>query len=308
MPTLGDVRLIIATTPAAAGADDELLTQRVNARYFEILNHRPWTRLRGEGVIQTVAEYREGTVAVVKGSTALVGTGTTWTAAMTGRRIRVSGRNEWYTFTRATDTTGTLDRPYEGEDDATASYRIWQPIYSLPADADILDSITVPFGNDELDQIDPEELDQIDPARIGYGRPVAYANYTDDPTTKRARIELWPGVELAEGFPVRYRSTGTRFAVTDGAVLFPDWIDTDAIVAGVQADFWADQGAVAQAQLWEAAFRSKLQAMVNEDNQRMAPATIRLADRYTDHRVDRAFDQHGRRWAQLRNSVGTTIP
>jgi hypothetical protein len=78
-----------------------------------------------EAVLQTTAPYSTGTVAVTEGSAAVTGTDTVWTAGMSGREFRVTGRDEIYTFTRTGNTTGTLDRNYEGD-----TYRY--PLHAKP--------------------------------------------------------------------------------------------------------------------------------------------------------------------------------
>ncbi len=70
-------------------------------------------------------DYTTGTVAVTKGSKAVVGTGTTWTSDMVGRGFKVS--KYWYEIASVVDATHlTLVREY-GEDTASgASYTIAQ--------------------------------------------------------------------------------------------------------------------------------------------------------------------------------------
>lgn len=81
------------------------------------------------------ADFTTGTITTAtNGSTAIVGTGTSWTTALAGRFIKIeaddtadSGDNEWYEITTVTDATNiVLDRTYGGTTigSATQSYII----------------------------------------------------------------------------------------------------------------------------------------------------------------------------------------
>ncbi len=72
----------------------------------------------------TGATYNTGTVAVTNGSKNITGTGTTWTAAMTGRMFEVGGTGKRYKFTRTANTTGTIEPAYEGATASGQSYNI----------------------------------------------------------------------------------------------------------------------------------------------------------------------------------------
>lgn len=297
--TLGELRMALLKTAHGAGYDLELLTERINGRYFDILNAHPWTRLQGAGTIAVAASYATGTLAITQGLTAVTLTSGSFPVGLSGGRIRVGGDSTWYTFTRTAATTGTLDRAYEADTVTAATFRLWQPIYSLPTDCDILDSIAVPSQSWELDEISQEQLDEMDAARTAVGHPRGWARYADG---TGARIELWPGPDDAEGLPIRYRTAGSRFTVQPGSQSFPDWIDTDAIMAGVEADILADKGnPLFQAK--EAKFQQRVAAMFAEDCQRMAPISLEMTDRYIVHRVARVLDSDrvDRRAALLRS-------
>lgn len=85
----------------------------------------------------TIADYTTGNVvSIANGGTALVGTGTTWTADMVGRYIQITettaangGDGFWYEIGAWTDATHmTLTKPYEGTSISagTATYIIGQ--------------------------------------------------------------------------------------------------------------------------------------------------------------------------------------
>jgi hypothetical protein len=109
--------------------------RRVNDIYVrEIRSKFEWDWLRAVGTITLKAKYSTGTVSVVNGSAAVVGTGTTWTSAMTGMKFTVPNTNEIYTFTRTAATTGTISPVYQGATNATASYAIFEYVYPMASD------------------------------------------------------------------------------------------------------------------------------------------------------------------------------
>ena len=119
MATYGEIRLRLSKL--AAGVDLELIDGWIQDRYTQILDALPWKRLEGETVIQSPPSYQAGTVTVEQGSNAILGAGTSWTAALNGLTIRIADGVEFYVFTQTDATDGTLDRPYEGSTNAISA-------------------------------------------------------------------------------------------------------------------------------------------------------------------------------------------
>lgn len=96
----------------------------------------------------SIADYVTGSiVSITNGATAVVGSGTTWTADMVGRYIRITsttaangGDNEWYEIGSWTSATSIgLLKPYQGTSIAvgSATYTIGQ-MSPIPESYDIL--------------------------------------------------------------------------------------------------------------------------------------------------------------------------
>jgi hypothetical protein len=108
----------------------------------------PMTRYLGK--YDGTADYTTGTIAVTNGSPNIVGTGTTFTSGMVGRRIVIGG--VWYTITSFTDATHiALTANYTGSTASGLSYAIkvgWNDQFkdfgasSLADDTDYRDSDT----------------------------------------------------------------------------------------------------------------------------------------------------------------------
>lgn len=73
----------------------------------------------------TQEDYTTGTVTVTNNSASVVGSGTTWTAAMVGRWFQANSDQYWYRIASFTDTTHiTLESVYEGTTTAGDTYII----------------------------------------------------------------------------------------------------------------------------------------------------------------------------------------
>lgn len=274
--TFGDLRFEISKQ--FPGQDPDVVDGFINDRYREIWNRRTWQARNVDTILQTVAIYQTGTLLATEGSAALIGTGTVWTALMTGRKIRIAGGNEIYTFTRTGATTGTLDRAYEGDTAAEATYEIFQNEYDLPDDVSSVLSLTSTAAPQGLVLWSQARLDREAPSRPSRGCPGIYAFARVGATTAGEtlfRVELYSIPDRAYGLPLRYRSRFVRFP-TAGTVL-PEWIAPAAIKAGVSADL--SKGA--EAGRFEAKYEREVNTMHTEENARTPVRPLRIAQAHT---------------------------
>src|SRR5512143_2522584 len=282
-PTFGEIRF--QCQKRWPGVDPDILDSFINERYRRVLRRIPWQRARVQAVLQTVAPYTTGTVAVTEGSANLVLTDGTWTSAMTGRGIRIASENAYYQFTFATDTTGTLDRAYEGDTATAATYSIWQNIYVPPADLRILHSMRVFDAPQDLDQITQEELDERAPQRSLYGTPSCYATHMDDLSTPpRRQVEVYPIPDEVLALPFWYTQDATLFAASGTAGFFASWLIPEVIYAGVEADVLRKERDYAGSDRADLRVATVLVEMLMEEARRIGPRKLKMADRYTRHR------------------------
>jgi hypothetical protein len=280
--TYGDLKLRL--TQAFPGVSLDLIEGWIGDRYAEILGELPWSRLNVDAVLETTAPYTTGPVAVFRGSTAIAGTGTTWVTGMSGLQFRVAGRDEFYTFTWLTATTGTLDRPYEGPSAAGSSYSIFQNVYALPANCRTLQDTAF----DKLQRFSIAQLNQSDPCRVQSGTPTAWASRMDDNSTPpNMEVELYPVPDQAIGIPYTYVSEAADLSST--STILQVWMQPAALVEGVTGRIKAHlkdyTGATFHATLAKAA----LQNMRTSEAQGMAPAVMQLDSYYTRHRLRRGY-------------------
>lgn len=302
--TLGEFQIRVSKTPVGAGCDAEVLLGLINDRIEQICRSRAWTRLEKQTTLQTVAQYITGTVSIAVGATAGTGTGTAFTALMTGRLIRIANLIEFYTFTRVSATSFTIDRDYEGPEDAAgATFVIWQPVYELPSDVAEIKSLRNPILGKDLNEESREWLDRNAASRLLIDSPRVYVP-AGDSSNRLAQIELYPGPKDAMGMPMRYRAQAFRFASTDDTdVEFPDWISVPAVYEGVLAGLYRNAGDRASADDQELIFKNLLGDMAGEDARKTPVSEAHIADRYTMHRIRRSLRNRG--LAAFRNWNGT---
>lgn len=101
-----DRKVLLYPTPATSGND---ITIYYKKRVIDLSN----------------ADYTTGTITATNGSTTIAGAGTTFTAAMVGRYIKVNEDGYWYKITAFTNaTTITIEQNYQGTTAAGAGYTI----------------------------------------------------------------------------------------------------------------------------------------------------------------------------------------
>jgi len=112
----------------------------INRAYTQVIPRKEdWSPLIASSSISCSAKYITGTVAITAGSTAITGTGTTWVTGMTGRKIKINGNDNVYTFTWTAATTGTISPALSGANNISgAGYTLYDDDYSMASDFDRL--------------------------------------------------------------------------------------------------------------------------------------------------------------------------
>jgi len=149
-----------------------LVNRIMNRTLSRISGFSAWPFYLDEGFFTTVAEYTTGTASVTNGSASVTGSGTTFTAAMVGRKIRFNGENAYYrilTFSSATDIT--LEAPYQGTTDTAATFSVYQDEYRLRGDVHIAHMMRQVQDGAALVDVDPGEFDVLYPASQAMGNP-----------------------------------------------------------------------------------------------------------------------------------------
>lgn len=290
--TFGKIRSDLAMLPHGNGVHEDVLNRYVNDRYKAMLSAFPWTRLNITATLQVPAAYTTGTLAILNGATTGTITGGTFTEAMNGRRIRIASGPEWYTFGFVDASNFTIDRAYEAVTQTAAGFRIWQAVFELPSAVDVFESASVPRLGLDLNQKSREWLDVADAGRtLETGGPLVFVPI-DDSQNGFAQIEFYPGTDTAEGISIRYRQKVPR--ITNAATEFLDWIDTETLFAGVEADLYGLQGNLSMKTAKELDWEKGLQRMMTKDTQRMSAGQMQMSEEWTQHRIERAAGASGK--------------
>jgi hypothetical protein len=283
--TYGDLKFRL--TQMFPGVSLDLIEGWIGDRYAEILGELPWQRQRVTGILQTVAPYATGTVTLTNGSTTVTGSGTVFTSAMTGRGLRVTGRDEIYEFTYVSGTSGTLDRAYEGTTGSGKAYKIFQQVYVLPSDARMLDDNafeSFPYG--PLTRMHRSQLDQSAPGRTAFGIPEIWAPYMDDGSTPpRLQVELYPIPDRVIGIPFTYSAEFSSLSTT--SQILQVWMQPTALLEGTAAKILRWKGDAAGAALAKAEANDALKNMRTSEAQSLPKAQMQMDDYYIRHRAKR---------------------
>jgi hypothetical protein len=231
-----------------------------------------------------------------------VGLGTTWTNAIIGQRFYSVGDVALYTVTTWTDAAHfTLDRPYEGRGiDANgvvyagSGYVFMVYVYPLPADCRSIERILDSLTGYPLKQFTPAEMDASAGPLTMVGEPQSWTEIEDtaevigSPTAHQ--VQLYPPPLLARGLTIEYLRNAFYFNGTNLAQSPLPFISQAVLMFGARADLAIAAGKLAQAAVYEAQFKTELQRLLLvEFAQRRAKPTMRMADRFTRHRLARVL-------------------
>lgn len=153
--------------------------------------------------------YAGGTVAVTNGSNAVVGTGTTFSAGMVGKAIRIVGDTKFYTVATRTDNTHiTLNAVFGGTTNATANFVVnaqWDDTWK-----DFGAVVTLPNGTVPNCPMDIYE----DTVIFGRGNVITTLNVLTDTIT----TDALPSLSLPAGYSIDHIVSNSNGILIGGNV------------------------------------------------------------------------------------------
>lgn len=152
----------------------DLVKKSVNIALMRIAEYFTWPfYMVNTGVITTTAPYSTGTCTVTNGLPTITGIGTTWTAAMVGRKFRFAGNQAYYRIKSFASTTSlTLTAPYQGSTDLTGStYIIYKDEYRLAPDVDTYNTVVEIENAIGMFSTPPARFDRFFPSPYSYSHP-----------------------------------------------------------------------------------------------------------------------------------------
>jgi hypothetical protein len=282
--TWGQLRLLVQK--AHPGYDLDLLDGYLNAAYEAILDSREWRGLDAAALLSSVALYETGTISLTNGSTAVALTDGTFLSTMTSRRLRIAGRNEIYTFSFLTGTTGTLDRGYEGDTASGLSYKIFRNVFELPETVKYVTEIGDPQTGRKLKKRTQAEMNDMSPARVEYGPPRYWAPADDTAEGAPAiyhRVELYPIPTTAQTFPYRFQKAAQGFSGSNTDSSPMPWVSSNAVLFKIRALILLDEKNFSGAEGWKALADEETARLHLVESQRQGPQAIPMAERFTRH-------------------------
>lgn len=151
----------------------DLVKKSINIALLRIAEYFEWPfYMVNTGVISTVAPYTTGTVTATNGSAAIVGVGTAWTSAMTGRKIRVASGQPYYRIKSIdTATTLTLTTLFQSDNATAATYTMYKDEYRLASDVDTYNTLVQIQNSIAMFSTPPDRFDKFFPSPYSYSHP-----------------------------------------------------------------------------------------------------------------------------------------
>ncbi len=169
-------------------AGPDLCQDLIRDSFNQLMERREWSWLMKTNSFFAPNYTTTGTVSVIGGSAVFTGSGTAFTADMTGIQIRVGsvGGSAYPTYT-ITQVVSSLivvvDRPWVGPTLTAQQYQVFQCYFPVPSDFNYFYSVTNPTANYRLNHNATEaEFDSYDPQRSqsGIAYALAFYDYTQN--------------------------------------------------------------------------------------------------------------------------------
>ncbi len=183
-----------------------LAVQILRNKQRQLAAGRNWSAMRSQTQLLPNDAKTAGTVAVQRGSTTVIGTGTAFAASDVGRQFMASRTSPVYTISAYVSPTElTLDEAFGNTTNATATYQILDAFAYMPADFKQFISVVDPVNAWQLRYwFQQEELNNIDPQRTSSGTPWILADLHIKTSTEQPVFELWPYPTAAKVYTARY--------------------------------------------------------------------------------------------------------
>jgi len=265
------------------------IKRMVNTAYIqEVIPAARWFWLYGNTVVTHKNYYAGGTASVTpNSSTITLSTAPATTdgdsGSFLGWNFSIEGKNEIYKVTAHTAeaTTMTIDRPFNNELNATASFKLWNDIIALPTDL----RETIECWHDHLrspmEAKGTQEHRRIEASNPkAEGRPVYYStyNYTSgDESTRYRQLRVYPSISTYKTLiKIDYIKEATSLDVAGDEPLMPVE-DRIVLFYGALALAWGSIGRnPEEAARCRALFEGKLARMMgkiqdSQDKPRIEP-------------------------------------
>lgn len=198
----------------ASGNGPTLVLNAMNLGGRRCWESHGWWGREVDTTLFCVAPYITGTIALAQAGTAVTGTGTTWTAAMTGMKLAVGAVGAPpYRFTRTGNTTGTIPTGGYAETTVTTStYALYQDEYDLPTTAETMKGVwlySALYNGRMLSRTETQMDDILTPTYTG--TPASWSPVLSQTAGVR-RLRISPVPDAIYRLRVKYLSAWTDVA------------------------------------------------------------------------------------------------
>lgn len=210
---VGEVGTLLDLDVSTGSEGETSVKRAVNWGAERVWNRYPWPETRGEYTFSTIAPYSTGTATTTNASTAVTGSGTTW-SSFTGRKFAIGYGVPFYRISANGSTTSlTLARSYLEASGTNVPYLIYQDEYDLPTDVAVLTQATLLYTQQQgqLLQISTALMDSSVPVQPRAGPPQSVALCMST-TTNVKRIRMAPIPDTTYGITVRYQKSYTQMS------------------------------------------------------------------------------------------------
>lgn len=218
---------IISDVINLLGTDAQLSSSEVAtlaiARYAVLHDANPWSKRRKNFALNMVASSSNAatdTLTVTLGSSTATSAGTPFTSANShDKSIRIGGEVSYFTASfntssslSLTDGNGNLVT-WARTTATAATWTLFQTLYALPSDCDLVMSLASNYPLAELDG-GREALDRIDPNRQSQASDPTSWVYAGINTSSVRLIEVWPVPSAGKTLRGQYMTEAPRITST----------------------------------------------------------------------------------------------
>lgn len=186
------------------GSDAQLSTAEIQsiaiARYEHLYDGNPWSKRRKDftlNLFATSANATADTVTTIQDNANVTSAGTPFSSNLDGKYIKIDSELQYYAVSYNSTSSISLE---DGNNNAATwaqasssnlGWTIFQTVYSLPSDCDLVISLAYNYPLEELDG-GREQLDRYDPDRISTASHPTHWCYAGVNSSSVRQIEVWP--------------------------------------------------------------------------------------------------------------------
>lgn len=232
-----------------SAAGPELCQDVIRDAFNQLVERRQWSWLQGTNSFYPPNYTMTGTVSATGGSAVITGSGSNFSADMTGKQLRIGalGGSSYptYTITQFVSSTSVvIDRPWVGPSLSAQAYMVFQCYFEVPADFGSFYSLINPTANYRLNtNATQAEFDSYDPQRSQSGIAFAMAFYD---YTQNRQGSIAPTLQVHGSGPAPVSTSAAGYSYPLDSIYSVE-ITTGGIVGSAQFSWSQDSGTTAGA-------------------------------------------------------------